>query len=111
MCSTCLQLSEKLKRCKDESLKHTPISKRNVHKMKAKVYFRLLSKAEEEVKLFFFDCQKYQTSKPTTLDKYTCTIPLLYEAHLKPSLIAQLLYVVARSKMSSLKNPVRFPSA
>ncbi|KAF2901125.1 hypothetical protein ILUMI_05061 [Ignelater luminosus] len=107
VCSTCLQLSEKLKRCKDESLKPTPITKRNVHKMRAKVYFRLLSKAEEEVKLCSFDCPKYQTSKPTTLDKYTRTIPLLYEAHLKPSLIAPLLYVVARPKMSSLKNPAK----
>ncbi|KAK4883911.1 hypothetical protein RN001_000182 [Aquatica leii] len=60
VCSTCLQLTEKIKTCNDNNVKTKLITEKQVHKMKAQEYFKMLRKVEENVALFSFECQKNQ---------------------------------------------------
>lgn len=60
VCSTCLQLTEKIKSCVVEATKITLMTEKRLHKMKAQAYFNLLREAEDGVEIFSFDCQKNQ---------------------------------------------------
>lgn len=60
VCSTCLQLTEKIKSCRDENLKASLMTEKRVHKMRAQAYFALLREKEDGVEVFSFDCQKNQ---------------------------------------------------
>lgn len=60
VCSTCLQLTEKIKRCSDEKIKVNLMTEKRVHKMRAQAYFSLLRQAENGVVIYSFDCQKNQ---------------------------------------------------
>lgn len=60
VCSTCLQLTEKIKSCNDENVKKDLLAEKKVHKMRAEAYFQLLREAEDGVVIFSFDCQKNQ---------------------------------------------------
>lgn len=60
VCSTCLQLTEKIKSCSDENIKANLMTEKRVHKMRAQAYFSLLREAEDGVAIYSFDCQKNQ---------------------------------------------------
>lgn len=60
VCSTCLQLTEKIKSCSDEKTKTTLMTEKRIHKMRADAYFSLLKEKEDGVEVFSFDCQKNQ---------------------------------------------------
>lgn len=60
MCSTCLQLKEKIKMSKNEVEKSDLQTELKVHNMRAKAFFSLLKEDREGLKTFSFDCQKNQ---------------------------------------------------
>lgn len=60
VCSTCLQLTEKIKRCNDQDTKARLLTEKKVHKMKAEAFYQILREPEEGVVIFSFDCQKNQ---------------------------------------------------
>lgn len=59
VCSTCLQLKEKIKVEKNGSEKVRLMTELRIHKLRAKAFFKLLQKEEEnEILAFFSDSQK-----------------------------------------------------
>lgn len=58
VCSTCLQLKEKIKVEKNGSEKVRLMTELRIHKLRAKAFFKLLQKEEENEILLSFDCQK-----------------------------------------------------
>ncbi|KAK4875947.1 hypothetical protein RN001_012369 [Aquatica leii] len=62
---TCLQLTEKIKCCTDQSTKTNLVTKNLLHKMKAETYYSILKDAEDGVGTYFFHCQKNQISTVT----------------------------------------------
>lgn len=60
VCSTCLQLSERIKKEKDEKVKQNLLTERRIHKLRAKAFFSMLEEEREGLKTISFDCQKNQ---------------------------------------------------
>ncbi|CAH1101800.1 unnamed protein product [Psylliodes chrysocephalus] len=60
VCSTCLQLTEKIKACSDKDVKANLVIQRRVHSLISKAFFRLLREQDEGIEIFSFDCQKNQ---------------------------------------------------
>lgn len=58
ICSTCLQLNEKLKLEKDDKKKQKHMIEKRVHILRAKAFFSLLKTEEAGVKIISYDCQK-----------------------------------------------------
>lgn len=58
VCSTCLQLGEKLKTTITESEKSTLMAEKTVHKRRAKEFFNMLKEDNPKIKILSFDCQK-----------------------------------------------------
>lgn len=58
VCSTCLQLKEKIKVETNGSEKVKLMTELRIHKLRAKAFFKLLQKEEENEILLSFDCQK-----------------------------------------------------
>ncbi|CAH0404462.1 unnamed protein product [Chilo suppressalis] len=58
VCSTCLQLSERIKVEKDAAEKVRIMTELRIHKLRAKAFFKLLQKEENHEILLSFDCQK-----------------------------------------------------
>ncbi|CAG9833610.1 unnamed protein product [Diabrotica balteata] len=57
-CSTCLQLTEKIKACRDNDMKANLIIQKRVHTLRSKAFYTLLKERDEGVETFSFDCQK-----------------------------------------------------
>nr|CAH7747911.1 unnamed protein product [Callosobruchus chinensis] len=70
VCSTCLQLGERIKTCTDLEVKTTLITELRVHKLRAKAFFHLLQENNDELLILSFDCQKNQ-SLPKIPDQAT----------------------------------------
>jgi len=60
VCSTCLQLTEKIKACHDKDMKANLFAQKRLHKLKSKAFYSLLKERDEGVETFSFDCQKNQ---------------------------------------------------
>lgn len=60
VCSTCLQLGERIKTCRDLEDKKTLITELRVHKLRAKAFFHLLQENNDDLLILSFDCQKNQ---------------------------------------------------
>ncbi|XP_044766265.1 uncharacterized protein LOC123322386 [Coccinella septempunctata] len=58
VCSTCIELAEKIKRCTDEEEKNNFIIEKNVHKRRANAFFQLLKETRNDLITLSFDCQK-----------------------------------------------------
>ncbi|CAH2101311.1 unnamed protein product [Euphydryas editha] len=58
VCSTCLQLNEKIKNVQNDSDKATLIAEKTVHKRRANEFFKMLKEDNRKIKIFSFDCQK-----------------------------------------------------
>lgn len=58
MCSTCIQLLEKIKTEKDEQKKEQYRVEKRVNCLRAKAFYSLLKTEEEGVKILSYDCQK-----------------------------------------------------
>lgn len=58
VCSMCLCLKEKIKKCKEHSQKNEARLQLVVHKKRAAAFFNLLKKNELGTKVLSFDCQK-----------------------------------------------------
>lgn len=58
VCSTCLQLTEKIKRTNDEKTKQELRAMKRVHKLRASAFTELLQDKNEEKLMLSFDCQK-----------------------------------------------------
>lgn len=60
VCSTCLQLTEKIKTCPNKDVKANLIVQKRVHTLRSKAFYNLLKERVEGVEIFSFDCQKNQ---------------------------------------------------
>lgn len=60
LCSICIMLSEQIKHSKNEKNKKQLVKKKNIHKLRAKAFFKLLKVTRPRTKKFSFDCQKNQ---------------------------------------------------
>lgn len=58
VCSTCLELSEKLKLVTNAAEKNALITQKRVHKLRAKAFFDKLREQRDDLKIISFDCQK-----------------------------------------------------
>lgn len=58
VCSTCIELAEKIKRSTDEGEKNNLIIEKNVHKRRANAFFQLLKETRDNLITLSFDCQK-----------------------------------------------------
>lgn len=58
VCSTCLQLTERIKVANTASEKVNLMTELRIHKLRAKAFFKLLQKEEDDEILLSFDCQK-----------------------------------------------------
>ncbi|XP_072399691.1 uncharacterized protein [Diabrotica undecimpunctata] len=58
VCSTCLQLDERLKHAKQGNEKQELMTEKRVHKLRAKAFFELLKCTDPKILIFSFDCQK-----------------------------------------------------
>lgn len=58
VCSTCIELAEKIKRSTDEAEKKNLRIEKNVHKRRANAFFQLLQEARDDLITLSFDCQK-----------------------------------------------------
>lgn len=58
VCSECIRFSETLKKEEDEEKRRALLLQQKVHKAKAKAFFTLLQKNEDQAESFSFDCQK-----------------------------------------------------
>lgn len=58
VCSTCLELTEKIKRCKIDTEKAVLKTQLKVHKFRAKAFFSFLREEREDLLTISFDCQK-----------------------------------------------------
>lgn len=54
ICSTCLQLNEKIKCCNDQDTEASLLTEKKVHKMRAEAFFKILREPDEGV-IFLFD--------------------------------------------------------
>lgn len=88
VCSTCLELAEKLKVCNPEE-RATLIIEKTVHKLKYEAFYELLRDNDEKILILSFDCQKNQpiTKLPAHLPiiavSFTLITFVLYKAILK----------------------------
>lgn len=57
-CSTCLSLTERLKRSASETVKNSLMIEKRVHKLKAKSFYKKLQEERADRKILSFDCQK-----------------------------------------------------
>lgn len=57
-CSTCIELSERIKKEQNLDQKNKLQIERQIHKLRAKAFFRKLSEENEEVLCLSYDCQK-----------------------------------------------------
>lgn len=60
VCSTCLELTEKIRTTKDQNVKQTLITQKRVHKLRANAFYALLRENKEDLLILSFDCQKNQ---------------------------------------------------
>lgn len=58
VCSTCLQLDEKLKACTDPLMKNTLMNDKRIYKLRAKCFYELLKEKQSDTQTFSFDCQR-----------------------------------------------------
>lgn len=58
VCSTCIELTEKIKRCTVEEEKKNLVIEKTVHKRRAYAFFQLLKEARDDLVTLSFDCQK-----------------------------------------------------
>lgn len=58
VCSTCLQLTEKIKMATNAREKNELMTSKTVHKRRAKAFFDMLKYENPTVKVMSFDCQK-----------------------------------------------------
>ncbi|KAL4706794.1 hypothetical protein ACJJTC_018175 [Scirpophaga incertulas] len=58
VCSTCLELIEKIKIEADPVKKNTLMVEKRVHSLRAKAFFEKLREAQDDIKIISFDCQK-----------------------------------------------------
>ncbi|XP_072376750.1 uncharacterized protein [Diabrotica undecimpunctata] len=58
VCSTCLQLDERLKHAKQGNEKQELMTEKRVHKLCAKAFFESLKCTDPKILIFSFDCQK-----------------------------------------------------
>lgn len=80
VCSTCLQLSEKIKTCRDEEQKNILFTEKRVHKLRSQAFYDLLKENKEHVLIISFDCQKNQPL-PKLPDQSTYYSRQLYLNH------------------------------
>lgn len=57
-CSTCIQLTLKIKSETDASIKSRLMAEKQIHKYRAKAFFDLVREKREDLVTFCFDCQK-----------------------------------------------------
>nr|CAH7713349.1 unnamed protein product [Callosobruchus chinensis] len=57
-CSTCLQVKEKLKQAKSDGEKVNIMTQQRIHTLRAKAFYDLLKRTDENTVMFSFDCQK-----------------------------------------------------
>lgn len=60
VCSTCLELNEKIRTIKDEAEKQNLITQKRIHKLKANAFYDLIRENKEDLLILSFDCQKNQ---------------------------------------------------
>lgn len=60
VCSTCLSLEEKIKACKNEAEKINLIITKRVHRLRYKMFYKLLKENKDDLLILSFDCQKNQ---------------------------------------------------
>lgn len=65
VCSICLELSEKIKRCKNSNEKTNLMVQKRVHSLRAKAFFDMLKEKEDDTMKLSFDCQKNQVLPKT----------------------------------------------
>lgn len=58
VCSTCLQLTENIKVEKDTTKKQELMTKKRIHKLRAKAFFNQIKEEKEGLLTISFDCQK-----------------------------------------------------
>lgn len=58
VCSLCIELAEKIKRCTDEEEKKNLVVEKKIHKLRANAFFELLKEARDDLITLSFDCQK-----------------------------------------------------
>ncbi|KAJ8910639.1 hypothetical protein NQ315_012507 [Exocentrus adspersus] len=58
VCSTCIELTEMIKRCTDEEEKKNLLTEKRIHKLRANAFFQLLKEDREDLITLSFDCQK-----------------------------------------------------
>lgn len=58
VCSTCLELGERIKVEQDATKKHTLQTKLEVHKIRAKAFFSFLKEVRKRLLILSVDCQK-----------------------------------------------------
>lgn len=58
VCSTCLELTEKIKRCEDEEERNKLSTDKKIHKLRADAFFNLLKEARDDLVTISFDCEK-----------------------------------------------------
>lgn len=59
-CSTCISLSERIKRETNKTRKQDLMVEKRVHKLKAKTFFKYLQENRDDILIITFDCQKNQ---------------------------------------------------
>lgn len=60
VCSTCLELTEKIRTIKDQAEKQNLIIQKRIHKLKANAFYDFLREDKEDLLILSFDCQKNQ---------------------------------------------------
>lgn len=58
VCSKCLELTEKLKTEKDQTVKNALICEQKIHKLKYRAFYNLLKEKRDDLVTVSFDCQK-----------------------------------------------------
>lgn len=58
VCSTCIELNERIKKEADQVKKNELMTALRVHKLRAKAFFKMLQEQKDDMITFSFDCQK-----------------------------------------------------
>lgn len=58
VCSTCIELNEKIKAENDPAKKNEVMTSLRVHKLRSKAFFKMMQEKEDDMITFSFDCQK-----------------------------------------------------
>ncbi|XP_046684501.1 uncharacterized protein LOC124373972 [Homalodisca vitripennis] len=60
VCSTCLELAEKIKSTKSDAERNMLLVEKRVHKLRSQAFYGLLQEDREDLLILSFDCQKNQ---------------------------------------------------